>query len=148
MRKLLGLSLLLLTGCGTSDRPSGTAGGAIMKGRTTSEWIQALKDPDAETRKLAVTVLRDHGRKDQGVREEMLEALKGNDPEIRIGVAGVFGELGWDGGDAMETLKLMYRDDNKKVSDAAVAAIRKIDSRELPKIGVSRGIIEPGKSPY
>jgi hypothetical protein len=85
--------------------------------------------------------LKDHAIKDVGVREELLEAFKSEDKEIRIGVAGVFEEMGWDGGAAMEDLKKMYRDDDKRVSDAALRAIRTIDERELPKIGVSRGKI-------
>ncbi len=141
MRKLLGLSLLLLAGCGSSDRPSGTAGGAIMKSQPTSYWIQELKNPDAEKRKFATTLLKDHAITDIGVRDEVLEALKSEDPDIRIGAAGVFAAMGWDGGDAMATLKVMYLDKDDRVSKAAVEAIRKIDEKELPKIGVSRGQI-------
>jgi HEAT repeat protein len=141
MKKLLGISLVLLAGCGTSDRPTGTAGGAIMSGHTTSEWIQDLKSPDAEKRKLAVTVLRDHARTDLGVREELLQALKSDDSDIKVGVAGVFAAMGWDGEDALPNLKVMYLDKDERVSNAAVEAIRTIDEKELPKIGVSRGKI-------
>ncbi len=138
----LGLSLILLVGCGgSSDRPSGTAGGAIMKSQPTSYWIQELKNPDAEKRKFATTLLRDHAITDLGVREEVLEALRNEDHEIRIGAANVFAAMGWDGGDAMDTLKKMYLDKDDRVSKAAVEAIRKIDEKELPKIGVSRGQI-------
>lgn len=142
MKKLLGLSVILLVGCGgASDRPSGTAGGAIMQQQPASYWIQELKNPDAEKRKFATTLLRDHARTDLGVREELLEALKNEDPEIRVGAANVFGAMSWDGRDAMETLKKMYLDKDDRVSKAAVEAIRQIDERELPQIGVSRGQI-------
>lgn len=144
MKKLIGCLLAVVAaGCGTSDRPGGSAGEAVMKGQTTSQWIQQLKDPDADKRKFATTLLRDHARTDLTVREELLEALKAGDSEIKIGVAGVFAAMGWDGGDAIPALKVMYLDTDNRVSMAAVEALRKIDDRELPKIGVSRGKIEP-----
>jgi len=142
MKKLIGcFAALLLTGCGASDRAGGTAGEAVMKGKTASEWIQQLKDPDPDKRKFATNILRDHAKTDLTVREDLLQNLKSGDSEIKIGVAGVFAAMGWDGEDALPALKIMYLDENKAVSSAAVEAIRKIDDRELPKIGVSRGQI-------
>ncbi len=71
----------------------------------------------------------------------MLEALKGEDNDVRIGVINVFGELGWDGGDAVEPLKKIYNDKDERIGKAVIEALRRIDENELPKIGVSRGKI-------
>jgi HEAT repeat protein len=141
MKKLSGCVLvLLLAGCGKGDRPGGPGTEAVMSGQPPSYWIQELKNPDPDKRKFATRLLSDHARTDLTVREELLQALTSQDNEVRIGVAGVFGAMGFHGVDAVPALKKMYLDPDPRIQNAVIDALRKIDENELPKIGVSRGI--------
>jgi HEAT repeat protein len=142
-KSMLLLSLLLLsTGCGPTNRPGGEGTEAIMEGKPASYWVQQLKNSDPQIRATAIGLLVKHGKEDNSVWNEIMGALKGNDPELQVGACEVFGQMGLDGRDAFEVLKSKLNDPNTRVNMAVGIAMAKIDADEAAKAGIPRSILK------
>lgn len=141
MYKLYPLALLLvLAGCGSKNQPGEGGREAVMDGKGTMQWIADLKSPDEVTRKKAIRVLSTTGKKDESVRYDLLETVKGNngnDKQLRVGCAEVIGLLGWDGEDCVPHLKAMIsKEPDEDVARAVAKAFSKLDPKEAAKMGI------------
>src|SRR5262245_56424192 len=146
MRKLAFTTALVLTiGCGPTNRPGGDGAEAIMEGQPASYWVQQLKSTDPQTRATAVRLLKENGVKDNSVWNEIMGALKGNDPELQLGACEVFGHMGWDAEDAFEALKARLNDKDTRVGMAAGIAMAKINPEKAAQAGVPRSILKHEK---
>jgi len=139
MKKLaLFVLLILLTGCGKSDRQGKEGQEAMIQGRTTSDWIKQLGSKEETDRKQAVNILKQRGDTDRTIIELLDEAVKdkNNSKELRMGAAEVLGKLGWNADLAKDTLIKTLPDKDGDVAAAAARALWDIDPATAKKHGV------------
>jgi len=150
MHKLYPVALLLLlAGCGGPKNQAGDSGReAIMEGKGTMEWIADLKSSDDVTRKKALRMLSTSGKKDESVRFDLLETVKGNngdDKALRVGAAEALGQISWDAEDCFLHLKAMLsKEPDDDVARAVAQAMARINAREASKLGIHTSEVAPG----
>ena len=145
----LGLLLLLLVGCGPKNQAGEGGREAVIDGKGTVEWIADLKSGDDVTRKKAIRILSDKGKKDGTVRFDLLETVKGtngDDKNMRIGAAEALGLIGWDADEAFPHLKVMLpKEQDDDVARAVAQAMARIDEKEAAKLGIHTSSVNPKK---
>ena len=142
MKKLLALvPVVLLIGCGLTDRKGGDGSDAVMEGLSTSEWIQLLKSTDEQKRTKAIGVLAENSKTDNSVWNEVMKALKGDDSELRVGACEVFGTMGWHAEEAFDVLKSMLNDKDRRVNMAAGVAMAQINPRKAAAVGIPESVL-------
>ncbi|HZT83571.1 MAG TPA: HEAT repeat domain-containing protein [Gemmataceae bacterium] len=116
---LLALAALLLAGCAKKEP-------LTSHGKPVSYWVQALSDPDARTRKRAVTALGHVGTADPAAVPAVAGALKDRDPAVRQTAALALLNLGPDAREAVPALQEALKDRDPKVRAAAQKALERI----------------------
>lgn len=139
------ISIVVATGCGPTNRPGGDGKEAIIDDQPASYWVQQLKSTDPQRRATAVRLLVEHGPKDNSVWNEIMGALKGNDPELQLGACEVFGHIGWNAEDAFEALKAQLNNKDTRIGMAAGIAMAKINPEKAAQAGVPRSILKQEK---
>jgi HEAT repeat protein len=115
------------TGCG---KPGPTLAG----GKPIEDWVKALQDPDAKTRKIAAMKLGNVGPAHPAAFPALLDALKDRDAGVRCDVILALVKFGPDAKDAAPALDHIRENDaNAKVREYAAKALQKIDSSALRK---------------
>jgi HEAT repeat protein len=119
--------VLAASGCG---KPGPTLAG----GKPIADWVKALQDPDAKTRKTAAMKLGNVGSTDPAAFPALLGALKDRDAGVRCDVILALVKFGPDAKDAAPALDHVRKNDpNAKVRDYAAKALEKIDSSASAK---------------
>src|SRR2546423_9894216 len=90
---------VLLMGCGEKER--------LYKGKPAGHWVQALQDPDAQTRQEAVGALAALTAKD--AVPQLATALKDQDAGVRAKAAEALWSIGADARDAVPELTSVLR---------------------------------------
>jgi HEAT repeat protein len=122
---MIALSMALVVGAGCSrQRAPVTA-----HGQPVSHWLEALKDPDARTRKKAVTALGHVGDADPAAIPALTEALKDRDPSVRDTAVLALLNIGPAAKSAVPALNDAQNDRNPTVRDHAGKAIERIGAR-------------------
>jgi HEAT repeat protein len=70
--------------------------GKIGDARAVEALIEALKDEDRGVRERSIDALVKIAKKDLGVVDKLIKALRDKDSYVRGGIAKVLGNLGWD----------------------------------------------------
>jgi HEAT repeat protein len=99
--------------------------------------INALaKDKDADVRKAAAAALGEIGSEAEKVVKALTDALKDTAASVKIAAAGALGQFGSEAKSALADLKdLASKKDDKKISQAAAAAVRQINGTPKKKDG-------------
>jgi vesicle coat complex subunit len=122
VRKLLGVCLVVVVaGCGA---------------KSTGEWVEQLRSPDASLRLHAVRALGERGSEGAVVVPALAEALKDEDAFVRRDAALALGKLGPEARQAVPGLLAALRDKKPAVRKAAAEALKTID----PETASQRGL--------
>lgn len=115
----IGLTTLLLTGCGGEKRPK----------VDVQAQIAALKGDDNDARQDALTALAMAGPKAAPAIPALVELLKDKDPLIRRLAVYAIGEIGEGAKSALPAIKELLNDRDRDVSTSAFNAIANIDPK-------------------
>ena len=107
---------VLLVGCGKKE--------PLYKGKPAGEWIQALQDPDPQTRREAAGALATLKAK-EGV-PQLTAALKDRDAGVRAKAAEALWSMGPDARDAVSELTAALKDRSADVRLSAAGALGEI----------------------
>ena len=102
----------------------------LAGGKPVEHWLQALQDPDAKVRKVAVTKLGNVGTADPAALPAILSALKDPDADVRgevILALMKFGTLTQEEISALTEMK--DRDADPHVRALAIKALEKLQSK-------------------
>jgi HEAT repeat protein len=120
-RMAVGLAILAV-GCGQS-RPT------MVGGKPVQEWMQALQDPNARTRKKAATKLGNAGAVDSTVIPALIGALKDRDAGVRAEAVLALLRIGPAAREAFPALREMARTDkDARVRAYAAKALEKLEN--------------------
>ena len=125
MRRCAVLLILLaaLPGCG---KPEVTAGG-----KPVSHWLEAVKSPDAETRKKAIGKLANIGTADSDVLPALMDAVRDEEADVRAEAVLALLRLGPAAKDAIPVLRDAQENDaDETVRSHAAKALARIQSGE------------------
>lgn len=111
MRTTLGISLLLLCGCGSNS---------------TEFWLAKVKDPSSAERLHAIHALKDRTAEASTIVPALVESLRDSDAFVRRDAAHALAEFGSDARSAVPAL-LALQKDHEPVRRAAAEALRRID---------------------
>jgi HEAT repeat protein len=119
-RSRLGLLLCLLAcaGCG--------------KKKSTDDLIADLKSPQEKDRLIAVRLLPERKAEASKVVPALIDALKGNESDVRLSAAIGLGYFGEQAKDAIPALQAAQRDRDARIREAAGKALSRIDSAKFP----------------
>jgi HEAT repeat protein len=117
------VALALAAGCSRQRAP------VTSHGQPVSHWLEALKGPDARTRKKAVTALGHVGDADPAAIPALTEALKDRDPSVRDTAVLALLNIGPAAKPAVPALTEVQNDRDPTVRDHAGKAIERIASR-------------------
>ena len=124
MRRVLVLALTLLTvGCHNSQPP-------MAHGKQVGEWVAALRDPDAKTRKKAAGVLGNVGAVDPAVVPALADAVRDRDPAVRAEAALALMKIGPAARGAAPALAEAQKDANPTVRQYAAKALERVRAEE------------------
>jgi HEAT repeat protein len=115
---LVGL-ILFASGCAKSEP-------LLSHGQPVSHWLEALKDPNPQARKKAVTALGHVGAADPSAIPAVIGAVKDPDPAVRAEAVLALLNIGPDAKDAVPALEDARTDSDPKVRDYAVKALERI----------------------
>jgi HEAT repeat protein len=121
MRQLI-LAAAALTLAGCSDSPGPT----LAHGKPLEHWVQALRDPDARTRKRAADILGNIGAVDATVIPALASALKDPDRAVRAATVIALLKMGPAARDATPALVEASKDSDTKVRSCAAQALRNL----------------------
>ena len=99
--------MLMAGGCGKPDITAGS--------KPVSHWLEAVKSPDAETRKKAIGKLANVGTKDENVLPALIEAVHDEEAEVRDEAVLALMRLGGAAKDAIPALRQAQADDSDEV---------------------------------
>jgi HEAT repeat protein len=104
--------------------------------KSTGEWVEQLRSPDAALRLHAVKALGERGSEAAQVAPALGEALKDEDAFVRRDAALALGRLGPEAKPAVPNLVAALRDKKPAVRKAAAEALKTID----PETAAQRGL--------
>jgi hypothetical protein len=104
--------------------------------KSTGEWVEQLRSPDASLRLHAVKALGERGSEKAVVVPALGEALKDEDAFVRRDAARALGRLGPEARPAVPNLVAALRDKQLGVRKAAAEALKSID----PETAAQRGV--------
>jgi HEAT repeat protein len=120
MRRVLLIGLLVLTaGCHRGEP-------TMAHGKPVSEWVAALRDPDARARKKAAGVLGNVGATDPAVVPALAEAMHDRDPAVRAEAAQALLKIGPAARDAEPALAEAQNDRDATVRQYAAKALERV----------------------
>ena len=112
--------MLLLAGCGGSPQPT------LAHGKPIEHWVQALRDPDARTRKRAADVLGNVGAADAKVVAALADGTRDRDRTVREATVLALLKIGPAAKDAAPALVAASKDSDAKVRAYASRALENI----------------------
>jgi HEAT repeat protein len=120
MRRTLAVLLLALTvGCHKAEP-------TLAHGRPISDWVAALRGPDARARKKAAGVLGNVGAIDPAVVPALAEAVRDRDPAVRAEAVLALAKIGPAAREAEPALAEAQKDVNPAVRQYAGKALERV----------------------
>jgi HEAT repeat protein len=120
MRLILVLSLAVLaSGCGKKEP-------LLSHGQPVSHWVEALKDPNPQARKKAVTALGHVGAADPDAIPAVIGAVKDPDAAVRAEAVLALLNLGPAAKDAVPALEEARNDRDANVREYVGKALERI----------------------
>jgi HEAT repeat protein len=117
-RLALLLCLLACAGCG--------------KKKSTDDLIADLKSPQEKDRLIAVRLLPERKGDAAKVVPALIDALKGNESDVRLSAAIGLGYFGEQAKDAIPALQAAQHDRDARIREAAGKALSRIDPTKFP----------------
>ena len=103
----------------------------LAGGKPVDQWVAALNDPDAKTRKTAALKLGNVGTADPHALPALIAALDDRDAKVRTEVVLALVKFGHEAREAVPKLERIRRNDpNLKVRDYAGKLIEKLATSE------------------
>lgn len=115
---LLGLFLLVVTGCHNDDQQS------------VETLTESLEDDDPNVRYSAAKALGKYGPEATAAVPALADALQDQDSDVRMGAAYALAKIGPDAEDAVPALQAALKDKNKDVREAADYALKQIQAHK------------------
>lgn len=103
------------------------------EGKPLNYWMQALTDPDKDTRVAAVSAIAKIGPKAQPAVPLLIEALKDKEKVVRTGSIAALGKIGPAAAEAIPLLAELSQDSDWATRSLAAAAMAAIQGKPLPE---------------